>query len=116
MEYDLATSGPWDLIVFSETIYSLGWLYPMFDLGMLAANLFEATVPNGRLLLANTFGTEKDWLMRPWLINTYHDLFRHVGYRLELDEVFCGTKDTVEMKVRMSLFSKPSLDVSTDDQ
>ena len=27
MEYDLQDEGPWDLIVMSETIYYLGWLY-----------------------------------------------------------------------------------------
>jgi cyclopropane fatty-acyl-phospholipid synthase-like methyltransferase len=105
MECNLAADGPWDLVVFSETIYCLGWLYPMFDVGLLAANLREAMHVGGQLLLANTYGTDKDWLLRPWLIDTYHDLFRNVGFELDREDVFCGLKDGVEMRVRTSLFN-----------
>lgn len=31
MDFDVADEGPWNLVVFSETIYCLGWLYPMKD-------------------------------------------------------------------------------------
>jgi hypothetical protein len=55
----------------------------MFDVALLAANLREAMQPGGRLLLANTYGANKDWLLRPWLIDTYRDLFRNVGFALE---------------------------------
>jgi 2-polyprenyl-3-methyl-5-hydroxy-6-metoxy-1,4-benzoquinol methylase len=105
MDFDLRAEGPWDLVVFSETIYCLGWLYPMFDIAMLAATLRDAVRPGGRLLLANTYGTNQDWLLRPWLIDTYRDLFRNVGFGLEREEIYCGLKDSVDMKVLMSLFA-----------
>jgi SAM-dependent methyltransferase len=106
MDFDLNADGPWDLIVFSEAIYCLIWLYPMFDVAWLAARLFEATRDHGRLLLVNTYGQEKDWLLRPWLIDTYRDLFRNVGFRLEAEEILRGTKEDTEMRVLMSLFEK----------
>ena len=105
MDVDVAAEGPWDLVVFSETIYCLGWLYPMFDVALLAANLRDAMRPGGRLLLANTYGADKDWLLRPWLIDTYRDLFRNVGFGLQREEIFSGLKDGVDMKVLMSLFT-----------
>lgn len=104
MEFDVKSEGPWDLIVLSETIYSLGWLYPFFDVALLATNLLEALEPTGRLLLANTYGAEKDWLMRPWLIDTYRDLFRNVGFRLESEQFFEGVKNDHTFRVLMSLF------------
>ena len=104
MDFDVLSEGPWDLVVFSETIYCLGWLYPMFDVGYLAAALRQATLPGGRLLLTNTYGQEKDWLLKPWLIDTYRDLFRNVGYQLEQEEIFRGNKDGVAISVLMSLF------------
>ena len=51
MDYDAPVAGPWDLIVMSETIYELGWLYPLFDVGWLAAELFAATRDGGRLMM-----------------------------------------------------------------
>jgi SAM-dependent methyltransferase len=106
MQLDLAAEGPWDLVVFSETIYCLGWLYPMFDVAFLAANLHAAMRPGGRLLLSNTYGAERDWLLRPYLIDTYRDLFRNVGFTPEREDVFEGPKEGVEMRVLMSLFAR----------
>jgi SAM-dependent methyltransferase len=108
MDYDPKAEGPWDLIVLSETIYYLGWLYPFFDLGWVAAQLFDATNSDGRLLMANTFGIEEDYLLRPWLIRTYRDLFINVGYHLEKEETFCGMKNNTEIEVLISLFRKSS--------
>jgi hypothetical protein len=108
MEYDPSTEAPWDLIILSETIYSLGWLYPLFNLAYFAGQLCAATRDGGRCLLANTFGREEDWLMRPYLIYTYRDLLRNVGYRLETEEVYRGTKHGVAVEVLISLFKKPS--------
>lgn len=105
MDYDVAAEGPWDLIVFSETIYCLGWMYSMFEVGFLAAKLLDTVRVNGRLLLANTYGAERDWLLRPWLIDTYRDLFLNVGFQLERQEMYCGIKEGAEMKVLMSLFA-----------
>jgi SAM-dependent methyltransferase len=104
MEYKPGADGPWDLIVMTETICYLGWLYPFFDVAWLAAELFAATRHGGQLLLANTLGEEA--LLLPWVIRTYHDLFRNVGYRLEAEEVFNGTKKGVDFQVLMSLFTK----------
>jgi len=108
MDFDLRGEGPWDLVAMSETIYYLGWLYPLFDVGWLAAEIFAATREGGRFLMANTYGGEKDYLLRPWLIDTYRDLFLNVGYRPEAEEVVAGTKDGVEYEVLVALFSKPA--------
>ena len=76
----------------------------MFDVGFLMERLFGTLSPDGRLLLANTYGAERDWLLRPWLIDTYRDLCLNVGFQLEREEIFVGIKDRVEMQVLMSLF------------
>ena len=106
MKYDLLDKGPWDLIVLSETIYYIGWLYSFFDVAMLAAGLFASTNAGGRFLMANTFSGVEDYLLRPWLIRTYRDLFLNVGYHLEAEEIFKGIKSGVELEVMISLFKK----------
>lgn len=106
MEFESKDEEPWDLIVMSETIYCLGWLYPFFDVGWLVSELYQATKTDGRFLLVNTLGRERDYLLRPWLIRTYRDLFRNVGFRLEKEETFGGNKHGVEYKVLMTLFQK----------
>jgi predicted TPR repeat methyltransferase len=106
MEYDPTTEGPWDLVILSETIYYLGWLYSFFDVAWLASQLFAATRVGGRLLLANTEGCVDDYLVRPWLIRTYRDLFVNVGYKVATEEIYRGTKHGVELEVLMSLFTK----------
>ena len=107
LEFDVQAEGAYDLIVLSETIYSLGWLYPLFDVAWCAAQLFAATAAGGRLLLANTYGeNEKDWLMQPSLIETYRDLFRNVGYRVEKEEIFHAVKDGVDFRVLVSISTK----------
>ena len=107
MEFNLREHGPWDLVVLSETIYYLGWLYSFFDLAWMASELFEMTSSGGELLMANTRGGVDDYLLRPWIIQTYRDLFLNVGYALKSEEVFSGSKDRVEIEVLMSLFTKP---------
>jgi SAM-dependent methyltransferase len=101
-------TGPWDLIVMSETIYYLGWLYPFFDVAWLASELFRSTMQNGLFLMANTHGEFGDYLVCPWIIRTYRDLFINVGYHLEHEENFRGTKNNVELDVLISLFRKPA--------
>jgi SAM-dependent methyltransferase len=105
MELDVETDGPWELVVLAETAYYLGWLYPMFDVGWLAHRLHGSTAAGGRLLLANTFGPDTG-IMSPWLIRTYHDLFRHTGYEVEVEETMRGTKETVEFEILLSLMRK----------
>ena len=104
MEFDWGAEAKWDLVVLSETIYCLGWLYSFFDIASFAYNMLAAMNPGGRVLLANTYGGENEWLMRPWLIDTYRDLFRNVGFRLEVEEVFRGVKHDHEFQVLMSVF------------
>jgi SAM-dependent methyltransferase len=107
MEYKPQVDGPWDLVVFTETICYLGWLYPFFDVAWLAVQLFEATRSGGRLMLANSMDESEDWLLRPWLIRTYRDLFVNVGYTIETEEVYKATKRGVEFEVLMTLYCKP---------
>jgi SAM-dependent methyltransferase len=106
MEYDARAEGPWDLIVMSETIYCLGWLYSFFDISWRVAELLDTLREGGRFLLANTYGGEQDYLLLPWLIDTYRDLFVNIGYRLESEEVFKGVKDGVDIEVLLSLFTR----------
>ena len=104
MDWSPSAEGPWDLVILNETIYYLGWLYSFFDVAWLASQLFSATEQRGRLLMANTQGWVEDLLIRPWVIRTYRDLFLNVGYELETEEVYVGTKNGVELEVLISLF------------
>ena len=106
MAYKPQADGPWDLIVFSDTMCYLGWLYPFFDVAYLAVQLFDATHSGGRLMLANSMGDNDDWLLRPWLIRTYRDLFVNVGYAIESEEVYKATKKGVDFEVLMTLYRK----------
>lgn len=106
MELDPAAEGPWDVVVMSETIYCLGWLYSLFEVGWLAERLLDGTREGGRFLMANTYGRPSDHLLRPWLIDTYRDLFTNVGYTLEREEVLHGEKEGVGFDVLISLFRK----------
>lgn len=105
MELDLEIEGTWDLVLMTETSYYVGWLYPMFDMGWLAHSLHGATRAGGRLLLVNTI-SDDEGIMSPWLIRSYRDLFRNVGYDVEKEETLRGTKENVEFEVLLSLFRK----------
>jgi SAM-dependent methyltransferase len=106
MDYEWRNDGPWDLVVCSDTICYLGWLYTFFDVAWFAAELFAATRSGGRLLLANTMDEVEDKLLLPYLIRTYRDLFLNVGYKLETEEIFRGTKNGVDFEILISLFVK----------
>jgi predicted TPR repeat methyltransferase len=108
MDYKPQVDGPWDLVVFSDTMCYLGWLYPFFDVAWLAVQLFEATCSGGRLMLANSMGEDDDWLLRPWIIRTYRDLFVNVGYAIEAEEVYKAAKKGVDFEVLMTLYRKMS--------
>jgi predicted TPR repeat methyltransferase len=114
MDYDPKTEGPWDLIVMSETICYLGWLYSFFDVCWLASELFAATAPGGHLLLSNTKCDFGDPLLLPCVIDTYHDLFLNAGYRIDAEEIFRGEKNGVSLGVRMSLYQKPAARIHGD--
>ena len=109
MEYNLCAEGPWDLVVLSDTICYLGWLYSFFEVGWLASQIFTATRDGGYLLLSNTLGEigkMDDILCLPWLIRTYQALFLNMGYRLEAEEIFRGTKHDATVNVLISLLAK----------
>lgn len=107
MDYGLEAEGPWDLIVLSDTVCYLGWLYSFFDVSWFARRLFEATRAGGYCLLANTvLESGNEWLLRPWVIHTYRDLFRNVGYCLSAEETFHGIKHDMPVGVLMSLMTK----------
>jgi SAM-dependent methyltransferase len=106
MDYNLKEEGPWDLIVMSETIYLLGWLYSFFDICWLASELFAATRHGGQLLLANAQGEVCGPLLHPSIIRTYHDLLPNVGYVLKTEETFRGQKNGVDLEVLISFFWK----------
>jgi predicted TPR repeat methyltransferase len=106
MDYTWQADSPWDLVVFNDTICYLGWLYPFFDVAWLAAQLFAATQSGGRLLLANTMDEVGDKLLLPYITRTYRDLFLNVGYRLEAEDIFRGTKNSVDYEILITLFAK----------
>ncbi|HEY6547336.1 MAG TPA: methyltransferase [Vicinamibacteria bacterium] len=107
MNADLRDERPFDLVVLSETVAYLGWLYPFFSVAWLARDLFERSRPGGRLLLANTLGEIGDALVLPWIVRSYHDLFRNAGFETEREESLRGTKDGVELEVLISVLRRP---------
>lgn len=106
MDFDPVAEGPWDLVVMSEAIYCLGWQYPLFDIGWLISNFRQSLSDNGRFLLVNTLGHDEDYLLLPWLIATYADLFVNIGYKVEAEEHFTGEKHGVTFEILMTLFSR----------
>jgi SAM-dependent methyltransferase len=108
MEFNPRSEGPWDLVVMNEMICFLGWLYPFFNVAWLASELFAATAAGGRMIMANTMCGMEHPLLLPWIIRTYHDLFRNVGYRVETEEVMPGVKDGVELEILVSRYLKPA--------
>jgi SAM-dependent methyltransferase len=107
MDYDPKQDGPWDLIIVSEMIYFLGWLYPFFDIAWLVMDMFAASRRGGQLLLTNTYGGPQDYLLLPCLIRTYRDLFVNIGFQTKAEEIFRGVKNGVDIEVLITLFEKP---------
>ena len=108
MNFNVVAEGPWDLIVMSETIYYVGWLYPLFDLAWMATQLFESTAVGGRLLMADLSGGVDDYLNRPYMIRTYRDLMVNVGFERELEELFHGEKNTIRLEATITCFRRVS--------
>lgn len=108
MDYGWRDDGPWDLVTMNETICYLGWLYSFFDVAWFAAELHAATRPGGRFLMANSMDKHGyDKLLLPHIIRSYRDLFLNVGFSLDREEAFRGTKNGVEFEVLISLFARP---------
>ena len=106
-DYEPKTDGPFDLVVMSETIYYLGWIYSFFEVAWLAAELFDATAPRGRFLMCNSIGKGESFLHRPFVLRTYRDLFRNVGYELSVEQSLQGEKDGIMQDSLICLFDKP---------
>jgi len=108
MKWEPGLAGDWDLVVCSETMCYLGWLYPFFDVAWFAHCVFEGTRPGGRLLLANTCGGVEDYLLRPWIIRTYHDLYRNAGFSVLQDTMFRGNKNGCDIEAILTLLERPA--------
>lgn len=102
--FEYADEGPWDLITIVEAIYCFGWLYPMFDVAWMARQMVESLAPGGRLLLTNTYGADRDFLLHPYLIDTYRDLFRNAGLRIIRQEVLKPESADDAMPALVTLF------------
>jgi SAM-dependent methyltransferase len=108
MKWEQGLAGDWDLVVCAETMCYLGWLYPFFDVAWFAHCVFEGTRPGGRLLLANTCGGVEDYLLRPWIIRTYHDLYRNAGFSVLQDTIFRGNKNGCDIEAILTLLERPA--------
>ena len=69
--------------------------------------MLKATRPGGRLLLANTYGAERNWLLHPHLIDKYRDLFRNTGFLIEKEVLWRGIKHSQEFQALMSVCCVP---------
>lgn len=107
VQFDYVDHGPWDLITIVEMVYSLGWLYPLFDIAWMAEQMAASLAAGGRLLLTNTYGGEKDYLLRPYLIDTYRDLFRNVGLEVVREETLRPEDPDDGLPALITLFSRP---------
>ena len=107
LNVDLVAEGPWDLVVLSDTMMHLGWLYTFSEVSRFAMQLFESVTVGGRCLLGNSILVDDTGLATPWLIRTYHDLFRNVGFELEREELFEGEQANEWLQVVLSLLAKP---------
>jgi len=105
LKFKEAAKAPWDLIVLSETVYYLGWLYPFFDVAWFASELRASTAPGGRLLLANTRGGTDDYLILSFIVDTYRDLFVNAGFELELERLFHGRKKGADLEVSINVLT-----------
>ena len=104
VDFALRDEGSWDLIVISETMPYIGWRRTFFEVGWFAGELHAATRPGGRLLLMNTRAGVDDKLYRPWLIDTYRDLFRNVGYGLEVERTLETREGDIPLELAGCVF------------
>lgn len=104
--FDFEEQGPWDLITLVEAIYCFGWLYPMFDVAWMARHMIESLASGGRLLLTNTYGADRDFLLHPYLIDTYRDLFRNAGLQVLREEVLRPADPDAALPALVTLFVK----------
>jgi predicted TPR repeat methyltransferase len=103
--FDPHPDGPWDVIVFDETIYYVGWRYSFFEIAWTARQLFEATAREGLLLMTNT-SSETRYLHHEWILRAYRDVFVNAGYTLTVEDGFRGEKGGEHMQALIWLFRK----------
>jgi SAM-dependent methyltransferase len=106
MEYNPHAGGPWDLVVLSDIMYYLGWLYSFFDINWFASQLFTATRVGGYCLYANAMGSFGDMLLLPCITRSYRDVLRNVGYSPVTEDIFRAQKNRVTIEVLIDLFTK----------
>jgi hypothetical protein len=53
---------------------------------------------------ANTYGGVEDYLLYPSITQTYRDLMLNVGYQLEAEDLFRGSKHEHELSALICLF------------
>jgi SAM-dependent methyltransferase len=104
--FDYLEEGPWDLVTVVESIYCFGWLYPMFDVAWMARQMVESLAPGGRLLLTNTYGADRDFLLHPYLIDTYRDLFRNAGLTVLREMVLPPTDADEDLPALVTLLGR----------
>jgi len=51
-------------------------------------------------------GSFGDMLLLPWIIRSYRDVLRNVGYSLITEDIFCAQKNRVAIEVLMDLFTR----------
>ena len=66
MDYNLREEQPWDLIVMSETVYFLGWLYSFFDVSWFATEMFVGDSARAVRCSWPTHNSKPANLLRPW--------------------------------------------------
>jgi SAM-dependent methyltransferase len=109
MELDWRSEGPWDLVIASETWAYLGWTSAFYYVGWLAREIFETTRPGGRLLAVDTISGAFDELLEPWLVRTYRDLLRNVGFDVEREETLAGSEAGQEFEFLLTVYGKPDV-------
>ncbi len=107
MDFDLVDEGPWDLVVLSDTIEHMGWFYTVSEVARFAMQVFESVAEGGRFLLGSWILIEENGIATPWLVRTYHDLFRNVGFERKRGDQFEAEPGYEELQVALSLFAKP---------
>ena len=73
----------------------------------MARQMAESLAPGGRLLLTNTYGADRDFLLHPYLIDTYRDLFRNTGLTVLREEVLPPTDPDEDLPALVTLLARP---------
>ena len=88
-------------IVLCQAVLIVG---PQEDILDLAADFAEQ--PAFRIEFGKQLFEIGDALALPWIIRSYHDVFKNAGYETEREETFRGTKDGVPIQILISLLRR----------